>query len=542
MGGWLTNLRAWESSGAHPKYLTAERKKALEEIGMIWSKLNYYWENNFSAAVRYYKENGNLIVPSNYVSDDGVRLGSWISRLRKLRKGQGKGTPPTPEQIKRLDDIGMVWELNITRKWDNAYTFAKKYFEANGDLLVPSSYKTDTGFSLGQWVQNQRKAFNKNIIDETRKRLLNQIGMVWNPPDSWLVRYNLVKKYYEEHGNIFIKQSVIIEGVWLGKWLAVQKRLYEAGKTLTDEQRRLLEQLPLEQVNLPDKAWYVAYADAEEYFRKNNNLHVPSEYKGDSGIILSDWIIRQRRAYRLNELSKKQISLLDKIGFVWELESMWDIGYRHAKEYFETFHKLNMQKSYKSPDGYALGIWVFNYRNAYNKKKSPVTINKKQINLLEEIGMVWSPETTWDKRFADIQRYFEFNNKLPKATGESDFEKLLYQWLNNQRKSYRLGYLKEYQLEKLSKIGITVDWLAPPSRFEKAYAVAKDYYETNGDLNVPSNYQHKSGFWLGSWIGKIRKKQNELTPEQIQMLDEIGFVWDLSDKFDERFYYSEKIM
>lgn len=310
-----------ESSGTHPKYLTAERKKALEEIGMIWSKLNYFWENNFSAAVKYYKENGNLIVPSNFVSDDGIKLGCWISRLRKLRKGNGKGTPPTPEQIKRLDDIGMVWELNITRKWDNAYAFAKKYFEANGDLFVPSAYKTETGFSLGQWVQNQRKAFNKGTIDEARKQLLNQIGMVWNLPDSWLVRYNLVKKYYEEHGNIYINQTVIIEGVWLGKWISVQKKLYDAGKTLTDKQRLLLEQLPLEQVNQPNKSWYIAYADAEEYFRQNDNLRVPSAYKGASGIILSDWIVRQRRAYRLNKLTKEQILLLDKIGFVWELES-----------------------------------------------------------------------------------------------------------------------------------------------------------------------------------------------------------------------------
>ena len=65
--------------------------------------------------------------------------------------------------------------------------------------------------------------------------------------------------------------------------------------------------------------------------------------------------------------AEEQITLLDNIGFVWELESTWDEGYRHAKEYFETFHNLSMQKSYKCSDGYALGIWVYNYRNAYNK-------------------------------------------------------------------------------------------------------------------------------------------------------------------------------
>lgn len=524
LGEWLSNLRTWESSGVHSRYLTADRKKSLEAIGMIWSKLNYYWEKNFSAAVKYYRENGNLIVPSNFVSDDGVRLGRWISKLRKLREGKGKGIPPTPEQIKRLDDIGMVWELNITRKWDNAYIFAQRYFEEHGDLLVPASYKTETGFSLGQWVRNQRKAFSNGNINKTRERLLNRIGMVWNPLDSWMVRYNLVKKYYEKHGNISINQAVIVEGVWLGKWIAVQKKLYETGKTLTDEQRILLEQLPLEQVNPQSKAWYTAYKDAEEYYSQNNNLQVPSGYRGASEIILSDWIIRQRRARRLNELTEEQVTLLDKIGFTWELEGVWEEGYRHAKEYFEAFHDLSMQKSYKCSDGYALGIWVYNYRNAYNKKKSPVRITQNQAQLLEAIGMVWNPETTWDKRFEDVRRYFVANKKLPDANSEDDFEKKLYQWLNNQRKSYRLGYLKEYQLEKLSQIGVTVDWLVPLTHFEKGYAKAKEYYSLNGNLNVGVNYICEDGYPLGRWIHSQRIYRKRLSEEKIEMLLRLGMV------------------
>lgn len=544
LGGWLSSLRTWESSGVHPKYLTAERKEALNEIGMIWSKLDYFWENNYSAAVKYYRENGNLIVPTKFVSDDGIKLGSWISRLRKLRKGQCRGIPPSPEQIKRLDDIGMVWEFNITRKWDNAYKLAKTYFETNGDLLIPSAYKTENGFSLGQWLQSQRKSFKKGTINETRKYLLNQIGMVWEQPDPWVFRYELIKKYYEEHGNIYINQTVIIGDVWLGKWIAVQKKLYDANEKLSEKQRKLLEQLPLEQINQKNRAWYFAYEDVKEYYKKNGNLKIPKEYKGDSGIVLSDWLIRQRMAKKADKLTDEQIALLDKMDFVWDSENVWNEGYRHAKEYFSKFHNLSMKKSFKCSDGYALGMWVFNYRNAYNKKKSPVTINQKQIKLLERIGMVWVLETTWDKRFADIQRYFVLNNKLPDTNCENDFEKKAYQWLNNQRKSYRLGYLQDYQLKKLSEIGITTEWLNPATPFDKGYAVASDYYKINGHLNVPTNYQHSNGFWLGSWIDKIRKKQNELNEVQIKQLNDIGFVWNVTDRFEERFniakqYYVE---
>ena len=71
--------------------------------------------------------------------------------------------------------------------------------------------------------------------------------------------------------------------------------------------------------------------------------------------------------------------------------------------------------------------------------------------------------------------------------------------------------------------------------FEKGYIIAKAHYEECGTLDVPTNFQHKSGFWIGSWIDKIRKKKDELTDEQIERLDQIGFVWEQTDNFEERF-------
>lgn len=178
LGAWLSSLRTWESSGIHPKYLSAERKKQLESIGMIWSKLDYYWEQNFSEALRYYRKNGDLIVPSNFVTDNGVRLGSWIFRQRKLHSGSCKGTPLTAEQTARLNSIGMVWE----------------------------------------------------------------------PEDPWLMSFNLVKGYYKEHGNINISKSTVVNGVWLGKWIAEQKKRLKSGKH-SDKQREYLNNLPLEDVS-----------------------------------------------------------------------------------------------------------------------------------------------------------------------------------------------------------------------------------------------------------------------------------------------------
>ena len=194
LGAWLSSLRTWESSGIHPKYLSAERKKQLESIGMIWSKLDYYWEQNFSEALRYYRKNGDLIVPSNFVTDNGVRLGSWIFRQRKLHSGSCKGTPLTAEQTARLNSIGMVWE----------------------------------------------------------------------PEDPWLMSFNLVKGYYKEHGNINISQSTVVNGVWLGKWIAEQKKRLKSGKH-SDKQREYLNKLPLEDVSNIVQGSFSCIIDNQKY-------------------------------------------------------------------------------------------------------------------------------------------------------------------------------------------------------------------------------------------------------------------------------------
>lgn len=194
LGEWLSSLRTWESSGIHPKYLSAERKKQLESIGMIWSKLDYYWEQNFSEALRYYRKNGDLIVPSNFVTDNGVRLGSWIFRQRKLHSGSCKGTPLTAEQTARLNSIGMVWE----------------------------------------------------------------------PEDPWLMSFNLVKGYYKEHGNINISQSTVVNGVWLGKWIAEQKKRLKSGKH-SDKQREYLNKLPLEDVSNIVQGSFSCIIDNQKY-------------------------------------------------------------------------------------------------------------------------------------------------------------------------------------------------------------------------------------------------------------------------------------
>ena len=317
LGSWLNNQKAIRKGTIVGK-LTEDQILKLDSIGMIWDSLDYFWEQNFKLAKEYYLTYGNLDIPTNYKSTDGKHLGSWILRQRQLYKSNSL----TDEQIKKLDSIGMDWMDRVDRVWENGFIEAKNYSEEYGNLSVPKNYRSNTGFPLGIWIQRQRSLYKNKKISDDRIKRLTDVGMNWNP-DNWESRFNLVRQYYEEHGNINISQKEVIQGIWLGKWIVSQKKAMQEGK-LTHEQIEMLKTLPMEEVGRKDNRWWSMYEEAKKYYLKFGNLNIPMDYLTSSGKKLSDWIIRQRRNYKLGKMPLEHKEKLDEIGFIWDLSNPWN--------------------------------------------------------------------------------------------------------------------------------------------------------------------------------------------------------------------------
>lgn len=317
LGSWLNNQKAIRKGTIVGK-LTEDQIQKLDSIGMIWDSLDYFWEQNFKLAKEYYLTYGNLDIPTNYKSTDGKHLGNWILRQRQLYKSNSL----TDEQIKKLDSIGMDWMDRVDRIWENGFIEAKNYSEEYENLSVPKNYRSNTDFPLGIWIQRQRSLYKNNKISDDRIKRLTDVGMNWNP-DNWESRFKLVKQYYEEHGTINISQKEVVQGVWLGKWIVSQKKAMQEGK-LTHEQKELLKTLPMEEVGRKDNRWWSMYEEAKKYYLKFGNLNIPMGYLTSSGKKLSDWIIRQRRNYKLGKMPSEHKEKLDEIGFIWDLSNPWN--------------------------------------------------------------------------------------------------------------------------------------------------------------------------------------------------------------------------
>ena len=184
LGAWISNLRQQRANSEKRNLLTPERIARLDAIGMEWDVISFKWETHYLAAVRYYQEHGNLMVPAKYETEDGFKLGAWITSQRMARMGVRSYRPLTEDQIRRLDQIGMFWGNSHEKRWAHAYRAAERYYRLNGNLDVPTAYQSPDGVALGKWVRRQRYArqnpqkSNSNLTSE-RIRMLDQIGMRW---------------------------------------------------------------------------------------------------------------------------------------------------------------------------------------------------------------------------------------------------------------------------------------------------------------------------------------------------------------------------
>ena len=78
-------------------------KDAVALFKRLENSLSTTWDAYYAAAEAYYHRYGDLLIPRQYVDEDGLHLGDWVYRQRRSRAQLSQG------QIERLDRIGVVW-------------------------------------------------------------------------------------------------------------------------------------------------------------------------------------------------------------------------------------------------------------------------------------------------------------------------------------------------------------------------------------------------------------------------------------------------
>ncbi len=280
---WIAQLRTYRKSGICPSYLTPERIGQLDAIGMVWNVPDYIFEKNYACCLKYYQEHGNLDIPLKYVAKDGTRLGTWVNGIRCAARNASshQKTRLTAAQKSRLDELGFVWEPKKNILWKQCFAALVNYKKKYGNLDVPAAFTTEEGIPLVRWIRRQKNG--ADTMSGEKRKLLSDLGFVWDLPDPWEEKYQLAKQYYEEHGDANIPGNYVADGIWVSRWLSEQVARMnrkptgrsKSVKLLTDSQISRLHALGIrENTSHNDLAWEEQYAAAEAFYAENGHLHI----------------------------------------------------------------------------------------------------------------------------------------------------------------------------------------------------------------------------------------------------------------------------
>lgn len=333
LGVWLGAQRAAHKAGELPQ----EQVERLDALGMDWTNRNdRKWMSLYDVAAAYYHEHGNLNVPSEYVTPDGVLLGKWVARQRYAYLNPDRSSARvTPERKALLDKLGMVWEKYDP--WQERYDLALAYKTEHGDLEIPSVYKTADGVWLGSWVSRQRQALNSgsSALSSERRKLLRILFKGERRPSdpaadhgtvreaNWERNFRSAARYARKYKHLLVPASYVdSDGVRLGVWIS---NLRAARKNRPDSYQ--VTPVHIKKLNsigmvwdARDAKWGTAYQQAKAYYKAHGNLHAAANYKSDeTGFCLGDWLRRMREWDTTHDpkLTPERRAMLDKIGMEW---------------------------------------------------------------------------------------------------------------------------------------------------------------------------------------------------------------------------------
>jgi hypothetical protein len=409
------------------------------------------WKKMYEIAKKYFFKHGNLEIPQKYVTNEGIKLGTWINTQRQYFK-KGK---LTSERIELLENIGMHWDALRQNGGTSfpeyfIYYILKEYYGEDKVLYRDKSL----GFEVDVHIPHLKMAFEFDGEVWHKSRIDKDIEKDIKSSKKETVLYR-----FREPGLNNLKTSICFSlknNSTNSNLVQLTEEIYEIfSNEFGINIKYSIENIYNEYIlnyKLNTK-WNTFYRYAQKYFLKYGNLEIPTTYETKDGIKLGSWISYQRKNYKKDLLSFKQINALESIGMIWNvLDFQWEKAYRYAYEYFLEYGNLDVPARYITKDGINLGKWISRQRLSYKDG----LLSSEQIEQLESIGMVWNfLDFQWEKACKYAKDYFlKYGNlKVPARYMTEDGFKL-GSWAYNLKTSYKKGKLTSEQIQELESIGM----------------------------------------------------------------------------------------
>lgn len=135
---------------------------------------------------------------------------------------------------------------------------------------------------------------------------------------------------------------------------------------------------------------------------------------------------------------------------------------------------------------------------------------------------------SWDIMYEQIYDFYKKNGHTMIPRDDEELA-VLYRWASKQRVLNNKGLLSSEQIDKLSDISFV--WNVQLEKWMANYNKLVEFYEIYGGTKIPYAYDKN----LNAWCATQRHNKNKLSTNQIELLDELGFQWNvLEEEFEEK--------
>ena len=469
-------------------------------------------------------EHGHCRVPPLYKTEDGYRLGSWVSMRRNAKDTMES------DRRQRLEALpGWSWDP-FSDKWEDGFSHLMKFSEREGHCRVPTTYKTED-YGLGRWVLAQRKA--KDTMDLDRRQRLEELpGWLWDVlSEQWEEGFSYLKAFSGRVGHCRVPlRFKTDDDYFLGAWVRNQR----AAKDAMDlDRRQRLEALPGWSWDIRSDQWEEGFSYLKDFSDREGHCRVPQSYKTDDDYRLGRWVSDQREAK--NEMGRVRRECLEALpGWSWDpFSDKWEVGFSHLEQFANRRGHCRVPGSYKTGDDYRLGQWVQNQRT---KKDTMEPDHRQRLEALpgwswDALSYKWEEGFSYLKEFSELEGHCRVTISYKTKDGYR-----LGQWVSVQRRTKDAVDLDRRQrLETLRGWS----WDLSSDQWEIGFAHLKQFANREGHCRVPASYKTKDGYRLGQWVTVQRTNKDKLEPNYRQRLEALpGWSWDaLSYQWEQGFSY-----
>ena len=345
LGCWIgTQRKGYFNQGKHK--LSDERKKLLEDIGMVWDVNLSQWLVYFEEAKKFYIQFGHLCIPVKYKTESNLCLGKWLSHQRSIYKQciEENNLSSMQERVECLESIGMDWNTNLQKNT----SFGEQvlyYYLSNCFEDIENRYN-DYGFEIDIYIPSLKLGIEydgfishrdvKRDIKKQNKCKKHNINLIN------IREYNCPTL---EHGNVYILEDSSVESLEQGLGYII-KLIENKYGLLIDIDINIARdtQLIMDMyIQISTYTWEKFFKLCEIYYADNGDLLIPANYEVE-GLKVGNWLRRQRQSYQLQNgmrLSTKEIERLESIGMIWNVnEYKWNLYFSTVEEVFKEFGKI----------------------------------------------------------------------------------------------------------------------------------------------------------------------------------------------------------